>query len=259
MPEITVSGNRINYIEGDSTDPARPTVLMIHGAGQRVATWKHQLGLLKDDPRYNVIAPDLPGHGASEGEGLRDIAGYKGFIEEFADALGLSGIIPVGHSMGGAVAMVYALDRPEKVRASVLVGTGARMRVAGETLKTVKNNYKLFCDIAPSRMIAPGSPEEIRKEFREGLLDTSPEVCYWDLVACDEFDLMDRVHEIKTPSCIISAELDILTPPKYREHLRDSIIGSSYHLINGSGHFMMLEQPLEFNRILSGFLMTLES
>lgn len=259
MPEITVSGNRINYIEGDSTDPARPTVLMIHGAGQRVATWKRQLELLKNHPKYNLIIPDLPGHGASEGEGLRDIAGYEGFIEEFADALGLTGIIPVGHSMGGAVAMVYALDHPEKVKASVLVGTGARMRVAGETLKTVKNNYQLFCDVAPSRMIAPDSPEEIRKEFREDLLDTSPEVCYWDLVACDEFDLMDRVHEIKSPTCIISADLDILTPPKYGEHLRDSIAGSSFHLINGSGHFMMLEQPLEFNRILSGFLMSLES
>ncbi len=259
MPEIIIGGNRISYTEGDTTDPARPTVLMIHGAGQRAATWKHQLELLKNHPKYNLIIPDLPGHGASEGEGFGDIAGYKGFIEEFAEALGLTGIIPVGHSMGGAVAMVYALDRPEKVRAAVLVGTGARMRVAGETLKTVKNDYKQFCDIAPARMFAPNSPAELKEKFRKDLLDTSPEVCYRDLVACDEFDLMDRVREIKTPACIISADQDILTPPKYGEHLRDSIIGSSYNLIKGSGHFMMLERPLEFNRILSGFLMTLGS
>ncbi len=259
MSQITVSGNRINYLEGDVTDPGRPTVLMIHGAGQRAATWKRQLELLKNHPKYNMIIPDLPGHGASEGEGSRDVAGYAVFIEELAAALGLGDVIPVGHSMGGGVAMVYALDHPEKVIGSVLVGTGARMRVAGETLKAVKNNYELFCDAAPSRMIAPGSPDEIRKEFREGLLDTSPEVCYWDLVACDEFDLMDRVREIKSPACIISADQDILTPPKYGEHLRDSIIGSSYNLIKGSGHFMMLEQPLEFNRILAGFLMSLGS
>lgn len=259
MPEITVSGSRINYLEGDMTDPGRPTVLMIHGAGQRVSTWRRQLDFLKNHPKYNLIIPDLPGHGASGGRGSRDIDGYKVFIEEFAGVLGLGDIIPVGHSMGGGVAMAYALDHPEKVIASVLAGTGARMRVSGETLKTVKNSYELFCDVAPSRMIAPGSPDEIRKEFRQGLLDTSPEVCYWDLVACDEFDLMDRVHEIKPPACIISADLDILTPPKYGEYLRDSIIGSSYHLVKDSGHFMMLEQPLEFNRILSGFLMSLGS
>jgi pimeloyl-ACP methyl ester carboxylesterase len=258
MPEIIISGNRINYSEGSRTDPARLTVLLIHGAGQRIATWKHQLELLRDNPRYNVIVPNLPGHGVSEGEGLRDIAGYKGFIEDFVDALGLGGLVPVGHSMGGAVAMLYALDHPERVRASVLVGTGARLRVSPETLGTVKNNYPAFCDAAPSRMIAPGSPEEIKKVFREGLLDTSAEVCYWDLVACDEFDVMDRVHEIKTPVCVISAELDLLTPPKYGEHLRDSISGSSYHLISGSGHFMMLERPLEFNEILTGFLMSVE-
>ncbi|MEW6145646.1 MAG: alpha/beta hydrolase [Thermodesulfobacteriota bacterium] len=258
MPEITIGGNRINYIEGDVTDPARPTVLLIHGAGQRIATWKPQLELLKDDPRYNVIAPDLPGHGASEGTGYRDIESYKGFIDEFTTALGLSDLIPVGHSMGGAVAMVFALDHPEKIRASVLAGTGARMRVSAETLKTVKNDYKAFCDVAPGRMFAPDSPAELKEKFRKDLLGTSSEVCYWDLVACDEFDIMDRVHEITRPVCVISADLDILTPTKYGEYLNSSIRGSSYHVINGSGHFMMLERPLEFNEILTGFLMSVE-
>lgn len=60
--------------------------------------------------------------------------------------------------------------------------------------------------------------------------------------------------EIKAPACIISAELDILTPPRYGEYLRDSIAASAYHLIRDSGHFMMLEKPDEFNEILYGFL-----
>jgi pimeloyl-ACP methyl ester carboxylesterase len=258
MPVVTIGGNRINYIEGSMTDPARPTVLMIHGAGQRVATWKYQLELLKDDPRYNVIAPDLPGHGASEGKGYRDIDSYEGFIDEFTAALGLNDLVPVGHSMGGAVAMVYALDHPEKIRALVLAGTGARMRVSAETLNTVKNDYKAFCDAAPARMFAPGSPAELKEKFRKDLLETSPEVCYWDLVACDEFDVMDRVREMTRPASVISADLDILTPPKYGEYLNSTIRGSSYHVINASGHFMMLEKPLEFNEILTGFLMSVE-
>lgn len=254
MPEITVGGDRINYAEGSTTDPARPTLLMIHGAGQSIATWKNQLELLKDDPMYNVIAVDLPGHGSSEGKGFRDAEGYKGFIVEFARTLGLGEIIPLGHSMGGAVALLYALDNADAVKAIILAAAGASMRVAPESLNTVKNNYLAFCDAATLRMIAPGSPEDVRKEFKEGLLRTSPGVCYGDLIACDEFDIMDKVQEIKTPTCIISAELDILTPPVYGEHLRDSISGSSYHLIRGSGHFMMLEKPREFNEILSGFL-----
>ena len=108
-------------------------------------------------------------------------------------------------------------------------------------------------------MIAESSPGEIKREFREGLLRTSPEVCYWDLVACDEFDIMDRLHEIEVPAFIVSAELDLLAPPKYGEYLNSSISGSIYHLINGAGHFMMLEKPLEFNEILSGFLTNISS
>lgn len=257
MPEIMVGGDRINYAAGGVTDPARPTLLMIHGAGQSIATWRYQLELLRDDPRYNVIALDLPAHGSSGGEGFRTAEGYKGFIGEFARALGLGKIIPVGHSMGGAVAMLYALDNPETVRALGLVGTGARLRVSPETLQTVKNNYGSFCESAPGRMIAESSPGEIKREFREGLLRTSPEVCYWDLVACDEFDIMDRVHEIEVPAFIVSAELDLLAPPKYGEYLNSSIRGSTYHLIKGAGHFMMLEKPLEFNEFLSGYLTTI--
>lgn len=254
MPEIKIGGDRIYYAEGNKTDPSRPTVLMIHGAGQSVATWMNQLELLKDDLRYNAVAMDLPGHGASVGAGFGDAEGYKGFIAEFARTLGLGEIIPLGHSMGGAVAMLYALDNPDEIRALVLVGTGARMRVSVETLKTVQSNYELFCNSAPGRMIAESSPDKVKEDFREGLLRTSPEVCYWDLIACDKFDIMDRVHQIKAPTCIISAELDILTPPKYGEYLRETIINSTYHLIRGSGHFMMLETPRKFSEILSGFL-----
>lgn len=259
LPDIKVAGDKIHYAEGSTTDPARPTVLMIHGAGQSIATWKNQLELLRDDPGYNSVAVDLPGHGLSEGKGFRDAEGYMGFVMEFIRALGLGEIIPLGHSMGGAVALLHALENPDVIRALVLAGTGARLRVSGESLKTAKTNYRLFCDIAPGRMIAESSPEVLRQEFKEGLLRTSPEVCYWDLVACDEFDIMDRVQGIKKPACIISAELDILTPPKYGEYLRDSISGSSYHLIRGSGHFMMLEKPWEFNEILSGFLTDIAS
>jgi pimeloyl-ACP methyl ester carboxylesterase len=259
MPEIIINGDRIHYIRGSRIDTARTTILMIHGAGQRIATWRYQFEAFNDHPTYNIIAPDLPGHGISEGSGFKDIAVYKGFIKEFSEALGVNDLVLMGHSMGGGVAMLFALDHPERVRACILPGTGARLRVSGESLKAVKNDYRAFCELSPGRMLGPGASEELRDEFKADLLDTSPDVCYWDLVACDEFDIMVRVHEIKAPACIISGEFDILTPPKYGEYLEKSMDGSSYHLIKGAGHFMMLEKPEEFNDIFAAFLITIEA
>lgn len=254
MPHISVRGYAINYISGDDFRKSRPSVLMIHGAGQSAATWEYQVDTFKSHPKFNLFIPDLPGHGKSQGSGYKSVEEYSGFIKLFADALDLESIILIGHSMGGAAAQVFTLDFPQRVHACVLVGTGTRIRVAGETLLTVKNSYETFCEIAPTRAFAASSSEELKRKFREGLIRTSQEISYWDLTACNEFDIMDRVGLIKASTLIVSATDDILTPVKYGEDLNHKIPGSTFHVIEGAGHFMMQEKPDEFNRVLLGFL-----
>lgn len=254
MPEIDIRGINIHYIGSEAPDTSRPTVLLIHGAGQRIATWRFQTEHLKNSPDFNFIVPDLPGRGGSGGTGFRSIGEYTRFIEDFVSALGLDSLTLAGHSMGGGVVINYVLDHPERVKACVLVGTGARLRVAGETLKVVKNNYPLFCDVSPTRVFAENSPEELKSKFREDMLDTRSEVCYWDLTACDEFDFMGRVKEIETPSCVIAGALDLLAPAKYSEYLHNSINGSELHIIEDAGHFVMQEKPGQFNEAFFRFL-----
>ncbi|MBI2487764.1 MAG: alpha/beta hydrolase [Deltaproteobacteria bacterium] len=254
MPYISVRGSRISYISGEDFRKSLPTVLMVHGAGQSSATWEYQVDILKDSPKLNLITPALPGHGKSEGNVYKSITEYTDFVRDFSDTLGLQKLIIVGHSMGGSIAQVFTIDYPERVYACVLVGTGARLRVAKETLLAVKNNYETFCEVAPSRSFASSSPNELKIKFREGLLRTAQEVSYWDLMACDEFDIMDEVGTIKVPSLIISGAEDILTPVKYGQYLNEKIQGSKFNVINNAGHFMMQEKPDEFNQLLLEFL-----
>lgn len=254
MPYISVRGSRISYISGEDFRKSLPTVLMVHGAGQSSATWEYQVDILKDSPKLNLIIPALPGHGKSEGNVYKSITEYTDFVRDFSDTLGLQKLIIVGHSMGGSIAQVFTIDYPERVYACVLVGTGARLRVAKETLLAVKNNYETFCEVAPSRSFASSSPNELKIKFREGLLRTAQEVSYWDLMACDEFDIMDEVGTIKVPSLIISGAEDILTPVKYGQYLNEKIQGSKFNVINNAGHFMMQEKPDEFNQLLLEFL-----
>ena len=254
MPTIPIRGLKVNYISGDDFKKSRPTILMIHGAGQSSATWEYQVDVLKDHDDFNLIIPDLPGHGKSEGSGYRSVKEYGNFIEDFADALNLEKLVLVGHSMGGGMSLVFTLAYPERVYACVLVGTGARLRVSPETLLAVKNNYEVFCEVAPTRMFAGSSPDELKRKFAEGLRRTPQEVSYRDLMACDEFDVMSEIEEIAVPTLIISATEDILTPVKYGEYLNRKIRGSMLHVTRGAGHFMMQERPDEFNLVLLEFL-----
>jgi len=254
MTEITIREARVHYIEGERLDRSRPTLLFIHGAGQSVATWKFQLELFKNHTHFNFIALDLPGRGGSEGEGFRSVVEYKDFLSEFIDSLKLENIILIGHSMGGGIAMLLAIEQPEIFNACVLAATGAKLSVAQQTLDTVKNDYEAFCEISPQRMFAEDSPQELKQEFKQGLIDIGQEVCYWDLVACNEFDILKHIHKIALPTLIVSADKDMLTPVKYGEFLHQKIYGSEFYEIKGSGHFIMQEKHREFNKILEDFL-----
>lgn len=156
--------------------------------------------------------------------------------------------------MGGGVAMLLAIEHPELFKALVLVATSAKLSVARETLEKVRDNYEEFYKISPTRAFAEESSESLKKEYREGLIDTGSEVCYGDLIACNEFDIMREVEKIHLPTLIISADKDIMTPAKYGEYIHQKIYGSEFHEIKGSGHFIMQEKADQFNSILKDFL-----
>ena len=257
MSEVLVKGLKINYIAGEGLEKSRPSILMIHGAGQSGLTWEYQADELKKHSKFNLFILDLPGHGRSEGNGLSSIKEYSGFIKDFTNTLALEKLVLVGHSMGGGIAQVFTVNYPDTVYACVLAGTGSRLRVAKETLKVVKNNYDAYCKIAPTRAFASSSPEGLKRRFVEGILRTPQSVVHLDFIACDEFDIMNEVEKIKVPTLIISATEDILTPVRYGEYLHNRIEGSKFHIIKDSGHFMMQEKADEFNRVLLEFLISL--
>ena len=254
MPEISICGDKIHYIQGESLDKSRPTLLFVHGAGQSLATWRFQEDVFFNHPNFNFIFLDLPGHGSSEGNGLNTVGEYKDFVLEFIEAIEIGEVILVGHSMGGGIAMLMAIENPEHVIACVLVATSAKLSVAQQTLELVRDNYQEFCNISPTRALAEESPEELRQEYKKGLLDIDPGVCYQDLIACDEFDIMDEVEKINIPTLIVSADRDNMTPSKRGEYLHQKIYGSEFYQITGSGHFLMQEKAQEFNTILINFL-----
>src|ERR1700730_16338766 len=114
------------------------TVVLIHAAGSNAHSWHYQYDYL--GKAHSPIALDLPGHGRSSGvEGLRSIQGYADFVAAFLETLKIGSAVIVGRSMGGAVAMDFALRYPAKVQALGLIATAAKFNLTPELIETWRN------------------------------------------------------------------------------------------------------------------------
>jgi pimeloyl-ACP methyl ester carboxylesterase len=88
-------------------------------------------------------------------------------------------------------------------------------------------------------------------------LKTSPEVLHGDYTACDAFDVMECLGEVRCPTLVIGGTADRLTPPKYSVYLRDHIPGAELVLVDAAGHMVMLEKPEIVNKAISTFIASL--
>src|SRR3954447_14402672 len=111
---------------GREFDRSQPTIVLLHGAGFDHTAWAlHSRWFAHHG--YNVLAPDLPGHGRSTGAPLSTIAEMADWTAALLDAAGAAKARLIGHSMGSLIALETAARHPEKVSALDLIGTAGRM------------------------------------------------------------------------------------------------------------------------------------
>jgi pimeloyl-ACP methyl ester carboxylesterase len=254
MPFLTVAGTRVHYVDRQPVPASQPPVVFVHGAG---GTHQHWLYQVRDLPHSPTYALDLPGHGRSDGPGRDSISAYGDWLVTFLDAAVVDQAVLVGHSMGGGIAQDVALRYPARVAGLGLVATGARLRVAPAILDGIRQDseaaVRLICDFA----FGPETPSETVRLGRRQMAEIEAEVLYNDFLACDGFDLMERLAEISAPALIVCGTQDRLTPPKYAVYLRDRIEGATLHLVEGAGHMVMVENPQNVSRALTAFVETL--
>ncbi|MCX8175978.1 MAG: alpha/beta hydrolase [Candidatus Bathyarchaeota archaeon] len=227
-----------------------PRTVFVHGAGGSQKVWVNQVEYFKSS-----LAINLPGHDG--GEGKRSINEYVSYVKHFLDERSLKEVILVGHSMGGAIAQMFALKHPSYLKALVLVCTGARLRVLPEIFKLIRENYNEAVELIVNMAFSKNTSQAIKNQVVEEMLKVKPEVFYGDFEACDKFDIMDQVANIKVKTLIVCGSEDMLTPVKYSRYLNEKIANSILRIIEDSGHMVMLEKPKEFNRILEEFLNSL--
>ncbi len=250
MPKVKIAGEDIFYVRR-SPEAGESSVVFIHGAGGTHRHWGYQLQSVRGATLY---ALDLPGHGRSGGEARRSIDDYAGLLSNFLQALGLRRTALAGHSMGGAIAQDFALNHASEVDRLILVGTGARLRVLPSFLQGLLNDFESAVEMILGYAYSDSAPQELVDLGRQEWLANPPEVLHGDFFACDNFDVMDRLGEIRCPILLICGEEDQLTPSKYSQFLRERVAGAMLTIIPRAGHMVMLEQPEQVSRAIEEFL-----
>ena len=239
MPSLQVAENSLFYAR--SPEDGQATVL-IHGAGGSHLHWPASLRRI---PGAAVHAIDLPGHGRSEGAGRQCVEDYAAVVLGFLDALGLQRAILIGHSMGGAIAQTVALSAPQRVAGLVLIGTGARLRVAPAILSGLEQDFDQTVRLLSEWIWGPGTEPALVAEGRRQMLAVGSAVLLGDFLACDRFDVREQVGGIVAPTLAITGSEDRMTPPRFGRWLTDHIPGARFVLVEGAGHMAALERPEE--------------
>ncbi len=245
--------NGIGFIAGQwPLVPTKSTIVFIHGAGGSSNFWQAQVAGLAE--RANTVAVDLPGHGRSDGNGHDRIEEYSRAVVNFMKAVEAPRPIPCGISLGGAIVQQLLLDYPDFSDAAVLISTGSRLKVTPEIFATVEKDIKSYVNMMADFAASQSTDPERIKPFKDDAARCKPEVLIQDFQACNYFDVMQRVGAIAAPVLVISAEDDLVTPPKYGDFLETSIAAAHRVHIMEAGHIVPMEKPEEVNRAIIEFL-----
>jgi pimeloyl-ACP methyl ester carboxylesterase len=259
-------------VQYSDTGEGQPLVLL-HGVGldARHISWKHAIPHLADDHR--VIAPDLPGHGDSDKPNIRYTTDYYvDVVSELVTELDLDRPSVAGISMGGAIALGYALEAEvERLALIDSYGLGAdagwrpmasvalRMPVVDQFVwNTMGVNEGTVRDTLRGYMT--NASEEFVREVHEVLQDDAcgRTLRRWQRSEFGAFGFrtcyLDDLSDLGVPTLLVHGNDDTLLPTSWSERAHDRLPDSRLHVFEDCGHWPPRERPATFNRVLADFL-----
>ena len=202
----------LHYFTSGSSDYDRPPVLLIHGAGGHHLYWPPQIRRISN---HRIFAMDLPGHGQSDGIGRDRIEDYVDDVVAFMSSCRDS-IRPSG--LGTQWAVPLPCRRPSTDPAEfwplALVGCGARMRVDPTLLSLTSREaaFPVALKLIGERSFSEATDPRLKEPALQRMAEMRSTVLHGDLVACNAFDEISRLGEIRVPTLILCGAEDRMTP-----------------------------------------------
>lgn len=251
---VEIGGRTINYL--DTGGPETP-MLLVHGICADLESWMFNISAIADGRR--VIAIDLPGHGASSKDaGDGSTAFFVQCLAEFLTELGIDRVHIAGHSLGGAIAIAFALNNPDRTASLGLIApAGLGPEINGEFLtRLIAADQRRGTRLALSQLIADEelvSRDMIERFLRYKHMDGVPDALA--TIAAASFDgdrqlnvYTDRMDEIVAPILCICGEQDRVIPPSHAGNLPDH---AAVHLLSNTGHLPHMEMAAQVSALLA--------
>ncbi|HLG41670.1 MAG TPA: alpha/beta hydrolase [Chitinophagaceae bacterium] len=246
----TVKGSAGNLFVSDGGAGDIP-VLFVHSFGGNTRHWQYQLEHLR--PNRRAIAFDLRGHGQSVAPDNNDysVESLAKDIAAVADSLGLERFVLAGHSMGGSAAIAYAGKHPDKVAGLLITGTPGK--TPAEQSKPIiasleSEKYDTVMEQYMKQLLMNAKPETDKLE-REGMSKLSKEASLNIIKAVFKYDPLPDLHKYPGPELIVSRSGE-----ENPNSLHNAFPTIPYKTVEGTSHWIQLDKPGEFNRILDEFL-----
>jgi branched-chain amino acid transport system permease protein len=250
---VTIKGKKITYREEGSGYP----VLLVHG-NTGSSLWWTRMG---EVPGARLVAPDLPNFGGSgrldpeEAPGSSDIDLYADYLVAFAEALGLSRPVLVGHSLGGAVAISALVRRPELWVSAVLVDsappsglvTPEAHYAAIERFKTDRALLRSALGAVCPTMDDPAFLDRLTDEA----LRMNPESFPGNARALARFDRSGDCVKYSGPVRVVWGRRDVIVTEAMARATAAAFPKGSLEILEQVGHSAMVEDPAAFREILA--------
>ncbi len=229
-------------------------VIFVHSLAGNAYHWHVQLDHLRRERR--AVAFDLAGHGSSSPpeDGDYSIESRAEDIGAVADALALESFVLVGHSMGGTLSIAFAARHPGRVAGLFLADPSGNARQVPQEqmsqflLGLEPDFYQRVIQDYWGSLLA-GSRPEVRERVMMDLRSTPRETVVRSFRESLGYDPVTPLQSYRGPKLSVTTELN--DAPFSLHHL----IPDLPHIqINGTGHWLQMDRPDDLNRILDGFL-----
>ena len=262
MSSIKVGGLGVHYNAPwglpprDDVNPPK-VVMLVHGAGGSSRHWEPMIKSFEkgvDKQQWFLLAPDLPGHGSTEGYVPNSIDVVATFLKAFLDELGIKPpICYVGQSMGGLIGLQFALSYPDSVERLVLMATAARIQLHPDFLgQALTGKWDMtFLGQSFHPETAEDSKELVLGEFQYTRMSSDAS----DFMGVSTMeDLTNAISALQIPTLILTGDDDVIISPRKSTILQRQISGSRLVTVSGAGHYLHVEKPARVLEEVMGFL-----